>query len=82
MKQIIVIKPGSITEENKQILYSNEYVVIEHDKPEEVRVISPFESFNSDDFIKSMIETISQTVSTQVKVDFVSTFFKKITNRK
>lgn len=78
MKQIIIVKPGSISDETKKLLFSNEYVVIEHDKPEEVRVISPFESFNSDDFINSMVETIKNAPNISVRSDFVGTFFKKI----
>lgn len=80
MKQIIVVKPNSISEEQKQFLRENNCIVIEHLNPSEVRIISLMEGFDGDDFLNSMIEAIQKSSYT-TKQDFTDRLLSKIQSR-
>lgn len=80
MKQIIVVKPNSISEEQKQFLKENNCIVIEHPNPSEVRIISLTEGFDGDDLLNSMMESIQKSSYT-TKQDFTDRFLSKIQNR-
>ena len=81
MQQIIVVKPNSVSEEQKQFLKENNCLVIEHMHPSEVRIVSLTEGFDGDDMFNSLVEAIQKS-GTNVKQDFVDKFLLKIQNRK
>jgi hypothetical protein len=64
MKQIIIMKPNSISEVDKQYLKDNECIVIEHENPLEVRIIKPLEGFEGNDIIECLIGAIESTIHT------------------
>lgn len=79
MKQIIVVKPNSISVEQKEFLKENNCIVIEHNNPNEVRIISLTEGFDADDLFNTMVETIQKSAYT-TKQDFTDRFLSKIQN--
>ena len=81
MKQIIVVKPNSVSAENKKMLQEENCILIEHEKPSEVRVICLAEGLEGDDLFNSLIESILKSnYSTQQ--DFTNKLLTKILNRK
>lgn len=74
MKQIIVVKPNSITKESKLLLKEEDVIVIEHENPNEVRVINTIDGFVSDDVFNCAIDAIISTKNT----DFPKTKFAEL----
>jgi hypothetical protein len=70
MKQIIVVKPGSIKEADRAILTGEGIVIIEHEKPFEVRVINNIEGFDGDDIFNSALQTINESTSDVLRSKF------------
>jgi hypothetical protein len=81
MKQIIVVKPDSLSSASKRMLEEEKIIVIEHASPSEVRVVCMTEGLEGDDFFDSMVTTISNQGST-VKSTFTDLFFEKIQERR
>lgn len=77
MKQIIVVKPNSVSEESKKLLKEENCILIEHENPSEVRVICLTEGLEGDDLFNSMVETI-QMQGYSVKGELSDRFLKKI----
>lgn len=77
MKQIIVVKPNSISDESKKLLKEENCILIEHENPSEVRIISLTEGLEGNDLFNSMVETIQKQGYT-VKSDLTENFLKKI----
>lgn len=65
MKQIIVVKPNSLDEANKKLLLENDIVLIEHERPNEVRVINNIDGFEGDDIFNSLVDAIRGTDTTE-----------------
>lgn len=59
MKQIVVLQPGSLSNEDKLKLESYGVIVIEHHTPSEVKVFSALDVLSQDDVINSMIAGLS-----------------------
>ena len=81
MKQIIVVKPSSISEEQKQFLKENNCRVIEHLHPAEVRIVSLIEGFDGDDMFNSLVAAM-QEAGIGTKQRFAEVFLSKIQSRK
>lgn len=54
-KQVMVVKPNSISPEDKQKLSDGNIIVIETDKPDDVKLLSFYDGVKGDDFIMSLI---------------------------
>ena len=80
MKQIIVTKPNSLSAEDKATLKENDIILIEHENPSEVRVISQIEGFEGDDLFDSLVETIKAD-SGSAKTSFAIRLLSKIMDR-
>lgn len=65
-KQIIVVKPNSLTPEGKALLLSEGVIVIEHENPAEARVIDSIDGYTGDDVFNAAIDAILQTQNTDV----------------
>lgn len=78
MKQIIVVKPGTITEDNKNFLREEGVIVIEHDNPHEIRVITPLDGFEPDMMLDSLVHTVKNTASASVKQSFADIILSKM----
>lgn len=77
MKQIVVVKPNTLSNESKQALKDADVVLIEHENPSEIRIISQVEGFDGDDFFNSLVETI-QGQGFPVKSAFAQIFLNKV----
>lgn len=40
MKQIIIVKPGSVDQRTRRFLNKSDVILIEHENPEEVRIVN------------------------------------------
>jgi len=77
MKQIVVVKPNTLSSQSKQALKDADVVLIEHENPSEIRIISQVEGFDGDDFFNSLVETI-QKQGFGVKSDFTQVLLSKV----
>lgn len=80
MKQIVVAKPNTLSNESKQALKEANVVLIEHENPSEIRIISQVEGFNGDDLFNSLCETIQKS-NAVVKSEFAQNLLLKITDK-
>ncbi len=79
MKQLIIVKTGTMTPDKIEKLEKHNMVVVEHDAPNEVRIVSVWDGMEGDDFIGSLMHTVTFSPSTHST--FVKNFFEKIRNR-
>ncbi len=80
MKQIIVVKPNTLSAQNKKELIDSNFVVIEHENPSEVRIITQLDGFDGDDMFSALIGTIKKQ-GFGVKSDFAELFLSKVQDR-
>ena len=80
MKQIVVVKHNSMSEEDRKRLRDEGVILIEHENPSEVRVIHQLEGLEGDDLFNSLIEVVG-TSNAMVKSTFTETLIKKILAR-
>lgn len=74
MKQIIVVKPNSLDEANKVLLKEADIVLIEHENPNEVRIINNIDGFEGNDVFNCLVDAIRGTDNT----DKPNTLFAKL----
>jgi hypothetical protein len=79
MKQLIIVKPGTMKSDQIEMLKEHNVIVVEHDAPNEVKVMSIWDGMEGDDFIGSLMHTVTYSPSTHST--FVKNFFEKIRNR-
>lgn len=58
MKQILVVIPGSLSKASIEKLEKDEFIIIEHPKPNEVRIITSLDGIEGNDFIVALIKAI------------------------
>lgn len=79
MKQIIIVKPGSISKANKKLLTNEGHVIIEHANPQEVRFVSSIEGIQGDEIVQSLIEGIaSATIMEPAELHFGKALLRKL----
>lgn len=61
MKQIIVVKPKSLDKESKDLLKKDGIIVIEHEDPSAVRVITQLEGLDGNDIFMCAIDAIQRS---------------------
>ena len=81
MSQILVVKPNSIKPDAIDAIEKKGIVIIEHENPEEVRVITSMEGYNGDDVFMAAIETIDDFGNEKGKKLFAEILTKKIKSR-
>lgn len=83
MKQILIVKPSTISEEQKESLKKNEIIVIEHSNPEEVRLITSMEGFDGNDVFMSAIEAIDDVSGNQkAQIKFAEALAKRLKSKR
>lgn len=83
MKQIIVVKPNSLDEANKKLLTDAGIVLIEHENPNEVRVITQVEGLEGDDVFNCAIDAIRGTNNTDLtKILFAKGMLEKFVQKR
>lgn len=82
MKQIIITKPGSLKPEAIAHLLEHGVVVIEHENPEEVRVISPLDGLDANDLLTSMAKAINDIPQDSARIKFAAQFLRTLTKEK
>ncbi len=77
MKQIIVIKPKSISQEDKDVLLKNGCIVIENPNPSAVRIINSYDGLEGDDIFNAAIDAISDpSIASIVRTEFANNILK------
>ena len=64
MKQIIIVKPGSLDEQSRKLLNQPDVVLIEHENPEEVRIVNlldGLDGFDGSVIVRSMADALKDT---------------------
>lgn len=61
MKQIVVVKPKTLSAKDKGKLTKGGYLVIEHEMPSEVRIIQKTEGINGDVILLSAMKALVST---------------------
>lgn len=77
MGQIIVIKPGSISDDSIKLLESKGIVVIQHNKPQDIRVINSFDGCDAEDVFQSAMLSIANSYDS-TKILFGDALAKRI----
>ena len=79
MKQIIIVKPGSLSDESIKIIENAGGIVIQHEKPNEVRVMNFFETdVEADDVYRAAIKAIHETGFDSIRTDFAKNLLVSI----
>lgn len=81
MKQILVVKPDTLSQQDKQRLQENDIILIEHPNPEEVRVITSLEGIEGNDVLDALAEA-TKKAGWNVSADFTKFFLDKVLARK
>lgn len=83
MKRILIIKPGSIHEHTIKELRENDVIVIQHEKPEEVRVVSQFESLETDEVFLALAKGTNTefVASANFGTNMLQTLIQKLTKK-
>lgn len=78
MKQIIIVQPKSISAIDKQKLSKSGTIVIEHQDPDKVRVITPMEGAEVNDMCLSALEALAIHSCDTPSKNFVRMFVEKM----
>lgn len=83
MKQIFVVKPGTLSAKDKEKLTKNNHIVIEHPFPGDVRIITDTSEIKGDDLIMSFVDALQAYDSSAVNpiTSFGRHFIKRIKNK-
>lgn len=82
MKQLLVVKPGTVTDEDKAKLDKINIVVIEHEKPNEVRVFTVLDGIDGDDILAAAFEAMDNILTNKdTKVAFTEAITRKVKAR-
>lgn len=54
-KQVMIIKPGTVSGKDKEKLSKSGYVVIEHPEPDNVKIIMPVSEIRGDDLMMAAL---------------------------
>jgi hypothetical protein len=78
MKQIIIVKPGTLLADQLEKLQKEEgVIIIEHPEPSEIRIISTLEGFGGDDILQAFVSTIQNSGYT-TKAEFATELVKRM----
>lgn len=73
MKQIVVVKTGSISKEDKDTLLKNGCIVIENKNPSTVKIINSYDGLEGDDIFNAAINTLSDSqFSANIRSEFAT----------
>lgn len=78
MKQLLIVKPGTVNAKDKEKLTKNGYILIEHPFPGDVRVITELEAVNGNDILMAAFRAINAYGGATVKAEFFNEFYKSI----
>lgn len=79
MKKIMIVTPGSIKPKDKEKLSKNGCLVIEHEKPNEVRMIDDSDAITGGAVLMSAMDAIrNSSYGSQTKNDFATMLAKRI----
>lgn len=78
MKQVIVVKPKSISPKDKAKLSKAGHLVIEHENPNEVRMLEPESTVPVNEMLKCAIAAIAAQDITSVNSSFIKRLNKVI----
>lgn len=65
MKQILIVKPKSISPKDKEKLSKNGFVVVEHDTPDTVRIIQQFDEATGTSITMSAIQAMTTSFTSR-----------------
>lgn len=82
MKQILIVKPSTISDAQKAQLDKNGIIIIEHINPAEVRLITSMDGFDGNDVFMAAIEAIVDIPASQkVQSKFTEELIKRLKKR-
>lgn len=82
MKQILIVKPETISEEEKEKLKANSIVVVEHPEPSEVRIVTTMDGFDGNDVFMAAIEAIADIPSnTKAQIKFAEVLTARLKSK-
>lgn len=76
-KQVMVVKPNTIKQEDKERLALQEIIVIEIENPDDVKLLTFYDGVKGDDFIMSLITAVEHS-GIYSKERFVTELFKRL----
>lgn len=59
MREILIIKPGSLSKASIEKLEKDDFIVIEHLNPNDVRIITAMDGVQGNDFIVALIKAVN-----------------------
>lgn len=77
MKQLLIVKPGTISAKDKEKLTKNGYIMIEHPFPSDVRVLNPLD-VDGDLILASAMRAISYNGSESMKAGFFNALHNRL----
>lgn len=76
-KQLLIVKPGTVSQKDKEKLTKNGYLLIEHPFPSDVRVISALDA-DASVLLSAAMGTISYNGTETVKAGFFNRVNKQL----
>lgn len=77
MKQLLIVKPNTISAKDKEKLTKNGYILIEHPFPGDVRIVNQLD-MDGDLLLSSAMKTISYNGSENMKAGFFNALNNKL----
>jgi hypothetical protein len=77
LKQVMVVKPNTITDEDKEVLAQSNIIVIECENPDDVKLLTFYDGVRGDDFLMSLIKGVAQG-GTYTKEKFCNELFERL----
>lgn len=82
MKQIVVVKPKSLTTKDRANLSKNGYIVIEYEIPSEFRIIGQIEltdlNVHANDLFMSVLYGLTNSIYSEPKSDFAKELYRRL----
>lgn len=77
MKQLLIVKPDTVSSKDKEKLTKNGYILIEHPFPGDVRIVNQLD-VDADLLLTAAMKTIRQNGTETVRAGFFSSIYNKL----
>lgn len=78
MKQLIIVKPNTVTKDKMQELKECGFVVLELDDPNSIKIVIGMDGISGNIIAKTALETIQSSYSTATREEFAKKLLSAI----
>lgn len=79
MKQLIIVKPGTVSDKDKELSVKNGFIIIEHPEPDSIQIVTDVSGISADPIIQAaLIAVYTYESGSNPRRTFADLILKKI----